>query len=95
MPEDLLGLRSFVEAAVGPIEHLSRSAGGASRITWFIEAAKRACVLRVDPGDGPVANTALLLEMASGRPELGHLSDDQRTGVLDSYVETGRQQHAA
>ena len=53
IPEDLLGLRSFVEAAVGPIEHLSRSAGGASRITWFIEAAKRACVLRVDPGDGP------------------------------------------
>ncbi len=117
VPEDLHGLRSFVEAAVGPIEHLSRSAGGASRITWFIETATRACVLRVDPGDGPVADTpltlareasayralagtgvlipeliaeadtALLLEMASGRPELDHLTDDQRAGVLDSYVD--------
>jgi aminoglycoside phosphotransferase (APT) family kinase protein len=115
--EDLQELRGFVEAAVGPIERLSRSAGGASRITWFIEAATRACVLRVDPGDGPVANTALtlareasayralagsgvlipeliaeadtalLLEMASGRPELDHLSNHQRAGVLDSYVD--------
>jgi aminoglycoside phosphotransferase (APT) family kinase protein len=123
IPEDLLGLRSFVEAAVGPIEHLSRSAGGASRITWFVEAATRACVLRVDPGDGPVADTpltlareasayralagtgvlipeliaeadtALLLEMASGRPELDHLSDDQRAGVLDSYVDALAQLH--
>ena len=123
MPEDLQGLRGFVEAAVGPIEQVSRSAGGASRITWFIEAATRACVLRVDPGDGPVAetpltlareasayralagsgvlipeliaeaDTALLLEMASGRPELDHLTEDRRAGVLDSYVDALAQLH--
>lgn len=54
-------LRAFVEEQVGQIAECHKSAGGASRITWLIQAKERNCVLRVDSGDGPVAGTALTL----------------------------------
>ena len=54
-------LRGFVEGAVGNIQSVRRPESGSSRITYLIEAERRNCVLRVDTGDGPVANTPLTL----------------------------------
>ncbi len=54
-------LRAFVEGEVGTIRRCDRSPGGASRVTWLIDADQGKCVLRVDAGDGPVANTSLTL----------------------------------
>jgi len=110
-------LRAFVESHVGRIMSCSKSAGGASRITWLIEAEERNCVLRVDPGDGPVAGTALtlareatvyraladtvvripeliaetdsalLMAMAEGYPDLERLDDAARVRIIDDYVD--------
>jgi aminoglycoside phosphotransferase (APT) family kinase protein len=61
-PHPLSGdLAAFVEARRGPISSCRRSEGGASRITWLLDTAQGPCVLRVDPGDGPVAHTPLNL----------------------------------
>lgn len=54
-------LQDFVEAHVGKIGSIDKPDSGASRITHLIKAEARDCVLRVDSGDGPVANTPLTL----------------------------------
>ena len=110
-------LEHFVEQHVGSINSCRKAESGASRITWFIDAAQRQCVLREDSGDGPVANTpltlareatvyralansnvripaligehksALLVEKASGTPDLGGLDRQAKVRVLDDYVD--------
>lgn len=55
-------LERLVTETVGPVLTCERSASGASRITWMIETTRGPCVLREDPGDGPVAGTRLNLE---------------------------------
>lgn len=54
-------LQDFVEAHVGKITSINKPDSGASRITHLIKAEAQECVLRVDSGDGPVANTPLTL----------------------------------
>ncbi|MEZ5595656.1 MAG: phosphotransferase family protein [Pseudomonadales bacterium] len=54
-------LTSFVTAHAGAIRSASRADSGASRITWLLDCERMPCVLRVDPGDGPVAGTTLNL----------------------------------
>ena len=55
-------LVSFVELEIGNLVSAHKADTGASRISWFVESEKQKCVLRVDSGDGPVANTPLTLQ---------------------------------
>ena len=68
-------LTRLVTDHAGRIISCKRSEAGASRITWLIGTTKRRCVLRQDPGDGPVAGTPLTLSReASVFQALAHTS---------------------
>jgi len=111
-------LQAFVEQHAGRIVSCKRSDSGASRITWLLGTTRRRCVLRQDPGDGPVAGTplnlareasvyraladtpvkipsliastddAILMDMATGSPDLGGLEQEDIDAVLGSYIDT-------
>ena len=110
-------LERLVNDHAGRIVSCKRSDAGASRITWLIGTNRQRCVLREDPGDGPVANTplnlareasvyralsdtnvliprllgsvdnAILMEMATGSPDLAELSEEAIESVMNSYID--------
>jgi aminoglycoside phosphotransferase (APT) family kinase protein len=87
-------LRGFVEGLVGDIRSVAKPESGSSRITYLIEAERQDCVLRVDSGDGPVANTPLTLAreaaayraLAGSKVKIPALIGETRDAFLMSWA---------